>query len=134
LDVGTVRIGVAIGDSQVRLATPLTTLAVDGAELDKIADLVKAHNIDTVVIGYPRNQSGEATKQTELVEVFASSLQVNADTVFQDESLTSVLAEDRLKQQGGPYQKADIDKMAASILLQDYLEQLLLQDYLEQHS
>ncbi|HRF28319.1 MAG TPA: Holliday junction resolvase RuvX [Candidatus Saccharibacteria bacterium] len=123
LDVGTVRIGVAIGDSQVRLATPLTTLAVDGAELDKIADLVKAHNIDTVVIGYPRNQSGEATKQTELVEVFASSLQVNADTVFQDESLTSVLAEDRLKQQGGPYQKADIDKMAASILLQDYLEQ-----------
>ena len=42
--------------------------------------------------------------------------------VFQDESLTSVMAEDRLKASGKPYEKGDIDAMAATIILQDYLE------------
>lgn len=122
LDVGTVRIGVALADSQVHLATPLKVVAVDGNEVQTIKQLVETHDVDTIVVGYPRNQSGEATKQTAEVEDFASALEGIATIVFQDESLTSVLAEERLKQQGGPYEKADIDKTAASIILQDYLE------------
>ena len=43
--------------------------------------------------------------------------------VFQDESLTSVMAEQRLKSYGRPYAKGDIDAQAATIILQDYLEQ-----------
>jgi len=45
-----------------------------------------------------------------------------AEVEFQDESLTSVIAEDRLRVSGKPYAKSDIDALAAAIILQDYLE------------
>ncbi|HRJ06170.1 MAG TPA: Holliday junction resolvase RuvX [Candidatus Saccharibacteria bacterium] len=126
LDVGSVRIGAAIADSSVRIAVPHDTIPVDGNELRAIAQLVVEGDIDTIVVGYPRNQSGEPTSQTAAVETFAESLKDMADRVeFQDESLTSVLAEKRLEARGAPYDKADIDAEAAAIILQDYMEQWL---------
>lgn len=122
LDVGTKRIGVAIADPVVPIAQPLTTVLVDGSEYDAIGKIIKDQSADTVVVGYPRNQSGEATAQTGIVEQFTVQLKDMAQVVFQDESLTSVMAEERLKASGKPYQKADIDAMAATIILQDYLE------------
>jgi len=125
-DVGSVRIGAAIADSSVRIAVPHDTIPVDGNELRAIAQLVVEGDIDTIVVGYPRNQSGEPTSQTAAVETFAESLKDMADRVeFQDESLTSVLAEKRLEARGAPYDKADIDAEAAAIILQDYMEQWL---------
>jgi len=123
LDVGERRIGVAIGDNNVRIAMPFDTIEVDGKELERIAALVLDQAVDTVVIGYPRNQSGEATAQTMYVEKFASSLKdIAPRIVFQDESLTSVLAEQQLKAMKRPFAKGDIDAQAAAIILQDYLE------------
>jgi len=122
LDVGTKRIGVAIADPSVPIAQPLTTVIVDGSEIETLTKIIKDHGIDTVVVGYPRNQSGEATAQTGIAEAFAGKLKGVAEIVFQDESLTSVMAEDRLKAAGKPYQKADIDALAATIILQDFLE------------
>lgn len=124
LDVGEKRIGVALADSAVRIAIAYDTLAVDGSEIEQIARLIDLESIDVVVVGYPRNQSGEPTRQTEYVEHFAKSLKdVAPEIVFQDESLTSVQAEERLKATKKPYNKADIDAIAASLILQDYLEQ-----------
>lgn len=124
LDVGEKRIGVATGDDVVRIAVPLDTIEVDGSELTRLARLIVDHEPDVVVIGYPRNQSGEPTAQTEFVEQFAKKLADIAPKIeFQDESLTSVLAEQRLKSYGKPYSKADIDAQAAALILQDYLEQ-----------
>ena len=123
LDVGSARIGVAAADSGVRIAIPQETIPVDGQEMLSIAKLVVDGSIDTIVVGYPRNQSGEATAQTEAVEAFAKNLQDMAAVVFQDESLSSVEAERRLETRGGSYSKADIDAEAAAIILQDYLEQ-----------
>lgn len=123
LDVGEARIGVAVADSAVRIAVPLITLEVDGTELQKIADLATKEGADTIVVGYPRNQAGEATKQTAYVEAFADKLKATiSDVVYQDESLTSVMAEQRLKDGGRAYTKGDIDSEAAAIILQDYLE------------
>jgi putative Holliday junction resolvase len=123
LDVGEKRIGVAVADDSVRIAVPFTTIAVDGTELTTIADLVIQQGADTIVVGYPRNQQGEATAQTDYVEKFAKQLEdMDAKLVFQDESLTSVIAEQRLIAQKKPYSKGDIDANAASIILQDYLE------------
>lgn len=123
LDVGEKRIGVALGDSGVRIAIPFTTIVVDGTEVGQIGFLVAKEAVDTLVIGYPRNQSGEATAQTKFVEDFATQLKGVADElVFQDESLTSVLAEERLKSYGRPYEKGDVDALAAAIILQDYIE------------
>ena len=124
LDVGEKRIGVAVGDDMVRIAVPLDTIEVDGKELERIARLVIDENVDTVVVGYPRNQSGEPTHQTEYVEKFASQLNdIAPKLVFQDESLTSVLAEQQLKKYGRPYTKGDIDAQAAALILTDFLEQ-----------
>lgn len=124
LDVGEKRIGVAVADTAIRIAVPLITVAVDGREIRRIAEIVAREDAQTIVLGYPRNQQGEATAQTAYVEQFATQLTDMADIVYQDESLTSVMAEDRLKQQGQPYEKGDIDAHAAAIILQDYLEGL----------
>ena len=122
LDVGEKRIGTAVADSSVRLAVPFDTIEVDGSELEAIARLVVNQDVDTIVVGYPRNQSGEATAQTAYVETFAAVLvDMAPHVVFQDESLTSVLAEKHLRDIGKPFTKGDIDARAAALILQDYL-------------
>jgi putative holliday junction resolvase len=123
LDVGEKRIGVAVADLNVRIAVPYDTVFVDGKELERIAEIVIREEADTLVLGYPRNQLGESTAQTQYVEQFATGLEDLVPLiVFQDESLTSVLAEQQLVAHGKPYAKADIDAQAAAIILQDYLE------------
>lgn len=122
LDVGERRIGVAIADTAVRISVPYDTFEVDGTEVRQVAELAVRNDVDTIVLGYPRNQQGEATGQSAFVEDFAKKLVDIAKVVFQDESLTSVIAEQRLQATNRSYQKGDIDKEAAAIILQDYLE------------
>lgn len=123
LDVGEKRVGLALADSNIRIAIPFGYFERSNQIIQQITEVMLQHGIDTVVVGYPRNQSGEATKQTEAVEAFADELakiELDADLVFQDESLTSVEAERRL---GRVEDKGLIDAEAASIILQDYLEE-----------
>jgi putative Holliday junction resolvase len=123
LDVGEKRIGVAIGDSEVRIAIPYETIEVDGNELEAIGTVIVRENAQTLVIGYPRNQSGEETAQTQYVKAFAETVKDLVTTIeFQDESLTSVLAEQQLVSYKKPYSKGDIDAQAATIILEDFLE------------
>jgi putative Holliday junction resolvase len=123
LDVGEKRIGVAVADTSVRIAVPFETIDVDGSEVEAIAKIVATEQADIIVIGYPRNQSGEPTAQTKYVESFAEKLKDIAQTIeFQDESLTSVMAEEQLAVHKRPYSKGDIDAQAAAIILTDYLE------------
>ena len=125
LDVGEKRIGAAVGDSVIRIAVPFETIEVDGTELMRIARLIIDESIDTIVVGYPRNQAGEPTAQTAFVESFAKQLNgMGPEIAFQDESLTSVLAEQQLQAHKRPYSKADIDMQAAALILQDYLESM----------
>ena len=123
LDVGEKRIGVAVGDSDIRIAVPLETIKVDGNEIVAIAQILIQEKADILVVGYPRNQSGEPTAQSKVVEEFTTKLAVIAPRiVFQDESLTSVIAEQQLIAYDRPYSKSDIDAQAAAIILTDYLE------------
>jgi len=123
LDIGEKRIGVAVADTSIRIAVAFDTIDVDGNEIEAIARIVVGEQADIIVVGYPRNQSGEATKQTRYVEAFTARLKDLApQIVFQDESLTSVHAEEQLSAHKRPYTKADNDARAAAIILQDYLE------------
>jgi len=123
LDVGEKRIGVAVADPSIRIAVAFETIPVDGNELKRIAEIVVNEGAETIVVGYPRNQQGETTAQTLYVERFAENLQdIAAKIVFQDESLTSVMAENRLIAMKKPYEKGDIDAQAAAIILEDYME------------
>ena len=106
----------------MRIAVPYDTIVVDGSELRAIAELAVRESANKFIVGYPRNQQGEATAQSEYVERFAEQLTDIAPYLFQDESLTSVIAENRLKSRGKQYVKGDIDKEAAAIILQDYME------------
>ena len=123
LDVGEKRIGVARADSDVRIAFPVCTVTVDGLEVQRLREIVAEVQPSLLVIGYPRNQQGEPTAQTVSVERFVTKLEVlKIPIVYQDESLTSVLAEEYLKRHKKPYTKADIDAHAAAIILGDYVE------------
>jgi len=123
LDVGEKRIGIAVADSKIKIAVPFDTVEVDGDEIVAIAEIIIRERADILVIGYPRNQSGEPTAQTKFVEDFAARLsEIDAKIEFQDESLTSVIAEQQLISYKKSYTKADIDAQAAAIILQDFLE------------
>ncbi|HTK39535.1 MAG TPA: Holliday junction resolvase RuvX [Patescibacteria group bacterium] len=123
LDVGEKRIGVAQADMSIGIAVPYDVIEVDGNEVEAIIRLVILSGADTVVVGYPRNQSGEPTAQSTYVENFVATLQdIDAKIVYQDESLTSVLAEQQLEARKKPYAKGDVDMIAASLILDDYLE------------
>lgn len=123
LDVGDKRIGVAVADSAIGIAVPYDTIEVDGTEITQILELIAQDDTEKIVVGYPRNQSGETTQQTVKVEDFVARLnELDVDIVYQDESLTSVLATQQLEATGKPYKKADVDMVAASLILADYLE------------
>jgi putative Holliday junction resolvase len=126
LDIGGQRIGVATGDSVARLASIQPTVQVNGREAEEIRRLVADLGVTDLVVGRPRNQAGETTNQTQTVEAFAAqALSPLALPIhWQDESLTSVIAEERLAARKKPYSKADIDAEAAAIILQDYLDTL----------
>lgn len=125
LDIGDRRIGVARGSSVARLAEGLTTVQVDGSELEVLKQLVEEHNIDVLVVGVPRNQEGEMTAQTEKILALAEryAKELGLPLVFQDESLTSVQAEKFLAQRRERYDKGDVDRVAAELILQDFLNQ-----------
>lgn len=125
LDVGEKRIGVAKADSSTRIAVPMGTVIVDGTEWHAIARLARQQNTQFFVVGLPRNNSGVETRQSLYARNFAKQLTEKipgARVRMQDESLTSVLAENRLKERGKSYTKGEIDAEAATIILQDFLE------------
>jgi putative Holliday junction resolvase len=124
LDVGQKRIGVAHGDSIARLASTQATIFRNGEELTVIKRLVADLDITDLVVGRPRSQSGHPTEQTRIVESFVTSAlrPLGLPIHWQDESVTSILAEERLGLRKKPYSKGDVDAEAAAIILQDYLE------------
>ena len=134
LDVGEKRIGVAKVDSSTKIAMPVGFVLVDGNEWQEIARIARMSNTSLFVLGLPRSNEGNETKQSEYVRQFAKELVKKipgAKIQFQDESLTSVEAESRLKQRKKRYEKGDIDAEAATIILQDFVESKVSQNSLE---
>lgn len=127
LDVGEKRIGVARADSSTRIAIPVGFVEVDGTEWQKIEQIAKNNSTNLFVLGLPRSNDGNETAQSMYVRGFAKTLATKitgARIRFQDESLTSVVAEERLKAKKKRYEKGEIDAEAAAVILQDFLENL----------
>lgn len=123
LDVGDKRIGVAHADTSVRLPVAYSTIDVDELIHERLKEVIAELEPSVIVVGLPRNQKGQTTQQTKKVRDFATELEhFNIMIAFQDESLTSVLAEKYLQSLGKPYARAEIDSHAAAIILGDYLE------------
>ena len=128
LDVGGRRIGVALSDTTRVLASPLTTLRAEPRDrvIAQIAALVAQHEVAEVVVGLPLTLSGEVGPQAQTVQTFADELRRALDVPLHlfDERLTSVAAERMMIDMGikPERRKARIDEVAASIILQDFLE------------
>lgn len=128
LDVGERRIGVAVASLIARL--PAAHSTIDRMKtpdaVAAVAELVRATDAEVVVVGLPRGMSGQETAQTNVARTFARELAAVLDVpiTMQDEAVTSVAAEERLKARGRAYDKGDIDAEAAAIILDDYLASL----------
>ncbi|MBO7718420.1 endolytic transglycosylase MltG [Candidatus Saccharibacteria bacterium] len=125
LDVGEKRIGVAKVDSSTKIALPVGFLENNESLWGELSKLTRLNNTSFFVLGLPRSNEGNETAQSQYVRNFAKKLVEKvpgAKVRFQDESLTSVEAEERLKRRKKKYEKGDIDTEAATIILQDFIE------------
>ena len=127
LDVGDVRIGVAVSDVLGSGAHPLCTLTRTNRQRDIIAigDLVSIHKVERIVIGLPISLDGTIGTQAEKVQKFGARLSEGLEVPvdFQDERFTSSEAEeilDRLEMNPKERKKI-IDQVSAVIILDEYL-------------
>lgn len=128
MDYGSVRIGLSVGNDEARLARPLATIKNDSSLATQLKQIIKTQDIHAIVVGLPRGLAGQNTAQTLSVRAQVTQILNQADIslplYWQDESLTSELAEKELSARRASYKKSDIDKLAASLILQDFLDQL----------
>ena len=134
LEVGEKTVGIALSDELGITAQGLMTLERVGIRKDttKILDLVKEYNCDTIVIGLPKKLAGTDSIQTEKVYEFRTMLEnkmrstgmKDIDVVWQDERLTTVMAERVLIEADVSRKKRKevIDKQAAVLIMQSYLD------------
>jgi putative Holliday junction resolvase len=129
LDVGDVRIGVAVSDETGTLASGLATLRSLGPRKDaqQVAALVREHEVAEVVVGLPLRLDGSQGPQAEKVLGFVERLRrvLRVPVATRDERLTSVAAGERLTEAGvrGRARHARLDQAAACLLLQELLDE-----------
>lgn len=123
LDVGGKRIGIAVVSLDARLPRPLVTLEWNDGFFTSLDKVIKDEEAGALVVGLPRNLEGEPTAQTESTNDFIGKLRehVGLPIHTQDEAMTSKKAEAELEARGKPYEKGDIDALAATYILQDWL-------------
>ncbi len=129
VDVGTVRVGVALSDATGFLASPLETLqrSRKGTDLDRLAALVVEHEVVEVVVGDPRHLSGASGASAADAGAYAGSLATRIGDVpvrLVDERLSTVTAASHLRARGidARRQRAVIDQAAAVVILQSHLD------------
>ena len=126
-DYGTKRIGVAVGQDITRTVTPLTTLRCVNETPDwpAISALIEEWKPDKLVVGLPLHLDGTAQALTDKAQRFGNQLKgrYNLPVEMVDERLTSHEAETELATRKGKTAKADIDALAAALILQSWLDQ-----------
>lgn len=133
LDIGNKRIGVALSDPEEILASPLTVILRydDEFAVNKIAELVKLHDVGRIVIGMPHSLSGEQSSQTINTRkfIYQVSAVIDLEIILEDERFSTSVAQRLLIEAGSKKRKnkGTIDAAAASYILQGYLDKKRLQ-------
>lgn len=130
LDVGTKTVGVAISDAFGWTAQGIETIKIDEVNevfgIERIAELVKMHEVSSFVVGYPKNMNNSIGPRAEASERYADLLRQTFDkpVILWDERLTTSAAEKMLisADVSRKKRKQVIDKMAAMMILQGYLD------------
>ena len=133
LDYGSKTVGVALSDELMLTAQPLTTIHLDRPTklrqtLAQIEQIIEQYDVDRIVVGWPKKLDNEEGERCEKTKEFGDMLEnrTGLEIIYQDERLTTAQA-DGVLEQGGirkDKRKQYIDKMAASLILQNYLDTL----------
>ena len=128
IDVGLARIGVALSDDTKFLSTPYVVYKRKNEEEDLkyFKQLIIDKKVDEIICGLPYNMQGEEQEIAQQTRQFINKVAEGNDVnvKFVDERISSVMAEDILKQTEKDWKKRKekLDAVAASIILQDYLD------------
>lgn len=128
IDFGMARIGIALSDDTKFLASPFETYKRKNEQddLQHIINIIQEKKVDEIVCGLPYNMQGEEQEIAQKTREFISKL-LNIYSIkveFVDERLSSLMAEEMLKETERDWKKRKekLDAVAASIILQDYLD------------
>jgi len=132
LDLGNRTLGIALSDELGFLASGIETFRFEEKDfksaLDYTLKVIVQYNVDAIVLGLPKNMDGSLGEQAKITQEFKMNLEneSNIKVIFWDERLTSRMASNMMKSQNlkRKKRKKDIDKMAAIIILQGYLDSL----------
>jgi putative Holliday junction resolvase len=132
LDLGNRTLGIAVSDEMNMFARGVDTFRFEEKDFKKALEytleLIKEYNVDVVALGFPKNMDGSIGEQAQITLDFKEEILKNIDIkiVMWDERLTSKMASNMMKSQNlkRKKRKNDIDKMAAAIILQGYLDSI----------
>lgn len=129
IDYGTKRIGLALGDDELRMATPLPTVSGAGdpiTDIQSVRKLLESYEIDTIVVGLPLNMDGSEGPQAKLTRLFGDGLGAATGYVvwYVDERLSSMAAEEAFVDShlSRGKKKPRVDGMAAVQIMETYWE------------
>lgn len=131
LDYGTKTVGVALSDELLLTAQPVMTIERKSENklrrtLAQIEELIEKYEVSFVVLGYPKNMNNTTGQRAKSTEEFKETLErrTGLDVVLQDERLSTVESERILIESGvrREHRKEYVDKMAAAVILQSYLD------------
>ena len=127
LDYGLVRVGMAVSDALKITAQSLETLTIDGDNtvlLQKLKELKREYNLDTVVIGYPKHMNGDLSDTSKKIDELVPRIEaLDLKVIKWDERLTTVMAHKTMRDLGIKQKdkKIHADRLAAMYILEDYL-------------
>ncbi|MCL2755837.1 MAG: Holliday junction resolvase RuvX [Firmicutes bacterium] len=130
IDYGLKRIGIAVSDDRGIMAFPLVTIENRGDKknISAISELVKKHGVSSIMFGIPQDVVGEDTTMTRIIREFGEKLAIESglEVVYFNERYSSKDAEDHIRENLGVTNHRKIaelvDKMAAAMILSDYIK------------
>ena len=130
IDYGDVRVGLALSDTLGITAQGLETLVINGSDkkfISQIKKIILENDVETVVIGYPKNMNGTSSKKTEKIDELIPLIEnIGVEVVKWDERLTTVSAYKTMKELNISQKKKNTyaDKLAATYILEGYLAKI----------
>ena len=124
IDYGTKRIGIAVGDSKLRIAMPKGVIKNSQGAVDEVARVITDSGIEKVIVGLPLTPSGKEGQRALMVREFVDRLREKlpeVDIELWDERYTTMEAESRLSHIPPKKRKNLIDSVSAQIILEEYL-------------
>ncbi len=128
LDLGSKTLGLSVSDRTGTIASSLEVIRYNSEEelFNRLDNVVKEKNVDSFVLGNPKNLDGSLSKRSEITLEFKDKLvnRYNKEVIMQDERLSTVEAERMLIDNNTKRKnrKKVIDKIASTIILQSYLD------------